>query len=74
MPELADPGHEIICGTIGMGKSYWVLYKIVRSFLHDRPCCYIDPKGDTYPPAVQAPGIHHVAHLPTLGKLDGGTR
>ena len=48
MPELLDAGHEIVSGTIGMGKSYWILYKIVKSFMHDRPCCYIDPKGDTY--------------------------
>ena len=48
MPQLLEPGHEIVSGTIGMGKSYWVLYKIVKSFLYDRPCCYIDPKGDTY--------------------------
>jgi hypothetical protein len=48
MPELLESGHEIISGTIGMGKSYWVLYKIVQSLIHDRPCCYIDPKGDTY--------------------------
>ncbi len=40
--------HEIICGATGMGKSFWVLWKIVNSFQHDRPCCYIDPKGDTY--------------------------
>jgi hypothetical protein len=48
MPILVDGGHELISGTIGMGKSYWVLYKIVKSFEADRPCCYIDPKGDTY--------------------------
>jgi len=48
MPKLLEAGHEIIAGTIGMGKSYWVLYKIVKSFFYDRPCCYIDPKGDTY--------------------------
>ena len=48
LPEFFDPGHEIICGAIGMGKSYWVLHKIIKSFLYDRPCCYIDPKGDTY--------------------------
>ena len=48
MPELLDAGHEIISGTIGMGKSFWVLYKIVQSFIHNRPCLYIDPKGDTY--------------------------
>ena len=47
MPELLGAGHEIVCGTIGMGKSYWILYKIVKSLIHDRPCCYIDPKGDT---------------------------
>jgi hypothetical protein len=41
-------GHEIIAGTIGMGKSMLVLYKIYKSFLYNRPCCYIDPKGDTY--------------------------
>ena len=48
MPELVEPGHEIICGTIGMGKSFWVLYKIVKGLLYGHPCCYIDPKGDTY--------------------------
>ena len=48
MPELLEAGHELICGTIGMGKSYWVLYKIVQSLIFERPCCYIDPKGDTY--------------------------
>lgn len=48
MPELFEPGHEVISGTIGMGKSFWVLYKIIKSFHYDRPCCYIDPKGDTY--------------------------
>ena len=48
MPEILEAGHEIISGTIGMGKSYWVLYKIVKSLVHDRPCCYVDPKGDTY--------------------------
>ena len=48
MPELTDAGHELICGIIGMGKSSWVLYKIVKSFLYNKPCCYIDPKGDTY--------------------------
>lgn len=45
---ITEPEHEVICGTIGMGKSYWVVYKIVKSLLYDRPCCYIDPKGDTY--------------------------
>ena len=48
MPRLLEAGHEIISGTIGMGKSFWVLYKIVKSLVFDRPCCYIDPKGDTY--------------------------
>jgi hypothetical protein len=48
MPAFLDQGHEIISGTIGMGKSYYVLYKIIRSFEADRPCAYIDPKGDTY--------------------------
>ncbi len=48
MPRLLTAGHEIVAGTIGMGKSYWVLYKIVQSLIHNRPCCYIDPKGDTY--------------------------
>ena len=48
MPQIVRSGHEIISGTIGMGKSYWVLYKIVQSLLHGRPCCYLDPKGDTY--------------------------
>lgn len=45
---IVDPGHELVCGSIGMGKSYWILYKIVQSFKYHRPCCYIDPKGDTY--------------------------
>lgn len=48
MPELLERGHEIVSGTTGMGKSYWVLYKIVQSLIHDAPCCYIDPKGETY--------------------------
>jgi hypothetical protein len=48
MPQLPDPGHEIISGTIGMGKSFWVLFKIIQSFFANRPLCYIDPKGDTY--------------------------
>ena len=39
---------SLVLGTIGMGKSYWTLYKIVQSLLHEYPCCYIDPKGDTY--------------------------
>ena len=48
MPQLLEPGHEIVCGTIGMGKSCWVPYKIVKSLMYNRPCGYIDPKGDTY--------------------------
>jgi hypothetical protein len=48
MREFARPEHEIISGMIGMGKSYLVLWKIVQSFAANRPCCYIDPKGDTY--------------------------
>jgi len=48
MPQILEPGHEIVCGTIGMGKSYWVLYKIVKSLMYDRPCGYVDPKRDTY--------------------------
>ena len=47
MAHLVEAGHEIISGTIGMGKSYWVIYKIVMSMIFGRPCCYIDPKGDT---------------------------
>lgn len=45
---MAEPGHEIVNGTIGMGKSYLVLYKIVASLRQGKPLCYIDPKGDTY--------------------------
>jgi hypothetical protein len=45
---MAETGHEIITGTIGMGKSYLVLYKIVKSLEQGKPLCYIDPKGDTY--------------------------
>ena len=48
MPQLLEAGHELISGSIGMGKSYWVLYKIVMSLLHGYPCCYIDPKGEMY--------------------------
>ena len=47
MRHLVESGHEIISGTIGMGKSLWTVYKIVMSMLYDRPCCYVDPKGDT---------------------------
>lgn len=45
---MADPGHELIVGTIGMGKSFWVLWKMIQAMLQDRPFTYIDPKGDTY--------------------------
>ena len=31
-----------------MGKSFWVLCRIFQSFQSNQPCCYIDPKGDTY--------------------------
>jgi hypothetical protein len=48
MPQLLEAGHELISGSIGMGKSYWVLYKIVMSLQHGYPCCYIDPKGEMY--------------------------
>jgi hypothetical protein len=48
MPRLLEPGHEIVSGSIGMGKSHWVLYLIVKSMLLGRPCGYLDPKGDTY--------------------------
>lgn len=46
--KVAESGHEVIAGTIGMGKSYLVAWKVVMSFVYGRPCCYIDPKGDTY--------------------------
>jgi hypothetical protein len=48
MRKMPRDGHEIIVGTIGMGKSYWVLHKILRSLSDDAPLMYIDPKGDTY--------------------------
>jgi len=48
MPQLLEAGHELISGSIGMGKSYWVVYKIIMSLIYGYPCCYIDPKGDTY--------------------------
>lgn len=48
MRNLLSPAHEIVSGMIGMGKSYYVLSKILRSFEVDQPLCYIDPKGDTY--------------------------
>lgn len=48
MPQLLEAGHELISGSIGMGKSYWVLYKIIMSLIYGYPCCYIDPKGEMY--------------------------
>lgn len=48
MPAFDAPGHEIVLGAIGMGKSMWTLYRIIESFRQDKPCCYIDPRGDTY--------------------------
>jgi len=48
VPQLLDAGHELISGSIGMGKSYWVLYKIIMSLIYGYPCCYIDPKGEMY--------------------------
>ncbi|MHB1355032.1 MAG: type IV secretory system conjugative DNA transfer family protein [Anaerolineae bacterium] len=48
MPQLLEAGHELISGSIGMGKSYWVLYKIIMSLVYGYPCCYIDPKGEMY--------------------------
>lgn len=48
MTELAEPGHELVAGATRTGKSRFVLYKIVRSLLANRPLCYIDPKGETY--------------------------
>jgi hypothetical protein len=48
MPQLLEAGHELISGSIGMGKSYWVLCKIVQSFLFGLPCAYLDPKGEMY--------------------------
>ncbi len=48
MPRIVESGHEIVAGSIGSGKSFWIIYKIIMSMAHNRPCCYIDPKGDTY--------------------------
>ncbi|MHB1459461.1 MAG: hypothetical protein ACYC0V_21330, partial [Armatimonadota bacterium] len=48
MPELLEPGSSIVCGSTNSGKSFFSVYNIVQSLIHDRPCCYIDPKGDTY--------------------------
>lgn len=47
MPRLMEPGHELIVGSTGTGKSRFVLYKIIQSLLHDLPLCYIDPKSET---------------------------
>ena len=48
MPELVEPGHEIVCGATRTGKSFWILYKIVKSIEAGVGGCYGDPKGDTY--------------------------
>jgi len=48
MPRLLEPGHELIVGATGMGKSRLVLYKLIYYLSHDIPACYIDPKGETY--------------------------
>ena len=45
---MGEDGHELVSGTIGMGKSFWILYKIAKSLERDTPLAYIDPKGDTY--------------------------
>jgi hypothetical protein len=45
MPRSDVRGHEMVCGTIGMGKSYWVLHEILESFARGCPLTYIDPKG-----------------------------
>lgn len=45
---MITSGHEVICGETWMGKSSWGVYRIYESFESDQPCCYIDPKGDTY--------------------------
>lgn len=48
MPEILERGHEIVSGTTGMGKSYWLLYKVVQSLIHGVACCLLDAKGETY--------------------------
>jgi hypothetical protein len=48
MPDFLEPGHELITGTTGTGKSYRALYQVVYSLIRNRPCCYIDPKGELY--------------------------
>ena len=45
---MIDKEHQIISGETQTGKSSRSLYQINDSFRHDRPCCYIDPKGETY--------------------------
>lgn len=48
MPVFLDPGHEVIDGSTGTGKTFWGLYKIVKSFEAGMPTMYIDPKGEGY--------------------------
>ena len=45
---VPEKGHEVIAGSIGMGKSVLALHKMIRSFYDNLPCALIDPKGDLY--------------------------
>ncbi len=45
---ISAPDSEVVVGACGTGKSYYILYKILRSMIEGVPCCYIDPKGETY--------------------------
>lgn len=45
---MPETGHELIAGATGTGKSRYVELKIKASFEKDKPCAFIDPKGDSY--------------------------
>lgn len=48
MPRLLEIGHEIVAGAIGVGKTLRIIYNVIMSLIHGRPCAYLDPKGDGY--------------------------
>ena len=68
MPNLLEPGHQLIVGATGMGKSRFVLYHILKSMQEGVPLCYIDPKGETIL-ALLAILSHTKKGLELYGKL-----
>lgn len=45
--EVVD-GSSLVVGMTGMGKSMLIAWQFLRSLELGLPCCYLDPKGDTY--------------------------